>query len=316
MSELLQYAIGTSSYLFDEEGLMKTATKSNLTKELEKHLPEESLRTLPATPVRTGNIVEVMANLKKIRANAKEVKTFVKFVHNFLTFVKNAASGASRIDLVFDSYIERTIKDSVRQKRANTPAIELNKIERTKPLPKQMDTFWPSAKNKAHLERLIHEDAMLYPLNECTSNLLVSAFDQTDGDSLLSFNLAEGLVTPVPDLDRKIEEADLKMILHALHTAESGIKRFIIVSQDTDVLVLCLYNWMRFESCGIGELWITASIGDSSRFIPVQAIAVILEESTCSVLPAVHTLTGFDYISKVGAKLAALKAKPKFAKHF
>ena len=64
------------------------------------------------------------------------MKTFVKFVHNFLTFVKKAASGASRIDLVFDSYIERTIKDLVRQKRANTPAIELNKIERTKPPPK------------------------------------------------------------------------------------------------------------------------------------------------------------------------------------
>ena len=33
MSELLQYDIGTSSYLFDEEGLMKTAAKSDLTKE-------------------------------------------------------------------------------------------------------------------------------------------------------------------------------------------------------------------------------------------------------------------------------------------
>ena len=113
---------------------MKTATKSNLTKELEKHLPEESLRTLPATQVRTGNIVDVMANLKKIRANAKEVKTFVKFVHNFLTFVKNAASGASRIDLVFDSYIERTIKYSATEKSKHScNRVEQDRKDETPP---------------------------------------------------------------------------------------------------------------------------------------------------------------------------------------
>ena len=71
MSELLQYDIGTSSYLFDEEGLMKTATKSDLTKELEKHLPEESPRVLPASPMQTGYIVDVMANVRKIKANVK-----------------------------------------------------------------------------------------------------------------------------------------------------------------------------------------------------------------------------------------------------
>lgn len=210
-----------------------------------------------------------------------------------------------------------TIKDSERQKRARTSAVELNKIERTTPLPVQMETFWPSIKNKARLESLIHQDAMLYPWSECTSNVFVSAFDQTNGESLRSFNLAEGLVTAVPDLDLKIEEADLRLILHAFHAAQTGTKRIVVLSHDTDVLVLCLHNWIRLASCGIEELWVTAGVGDSSRFIPVHILAVQLGEPTCNVLPAVHTLTGCDYTSKFGTKYAALKATPvAFLKNF
>ena len=109
----------------------------------------------------------------------KEEKTFEKLVHNFLSYVQKKAQGGSRIDLVFDSYIEMT--ENERQKISRTPAVQLNKIERTTPLPIQMETFWQSKKNKARLESLIHQDAMLYPLNECTSNVFVSAFDQSHG---------------------------------------------------------------------------------------------------------------------------------------
>ena len=317
MSELLQYDIGTSSYLFDEEGLMKTAAKSDLTKELEKYLPEESPRVLPARPISTGYIVDVMANVRKIKANVKEEKTFEKLVQNFLSYVQNKAQGGSRIDLVFDSYIEMTIKDSERQKRSRTPAVELNKIERTTPLPIQMETFWSSNKNKARLESLIHQDAMLYPWNECTSNVFVSAFDQSHGENLRCFNLAEGLVAAVPDLDLKIEEADLRVILHAFHAAQTGTKRIVVLSQDTDVLVLCLHSWTGLASYGTEELWVAAGIGDSSRYIPVHILALQLGEPTCSVLPAVHTLTGCDYTSKFGTKSAALKANPvAFLKNF
>ena len=58
----------------------------------------------------------------------------------------NIAKRASRIDFVFDSYIDKTIKDSERQKRAKTSAIELSKIDRQTPLPIQMETFWASSR--------------------------------------------------------------------------------------------------------------------------------------------------------------------------
>ena len=47
MQELLQYGIRLSSYLFDGDGLMKSANKSDLTKELEKLLSKASPREPP-----------------------------------------------------------------------------------------------------------------------------------------------------------------------------------------------------------------------------------------------------------------------------
>ena len=146
MQELLKYDISCSSYLFDDEGMMKSATKSDLTKELEKYLMTESHKKNPFDTMNTVYLIDVMANVRKIRANAKETKTFGEFVHSFLTYIQNIAKRASRIDFVFDSYIDKTIKDSERQKRAKTSAIELSKIDRQTPLPIQMETFWASSR--------------------------------------------------------------------------------------------------------------------------------------------------------------------------
>ena len=44
----------------------------------------------------------------------------------------------------------------------------------------------------------------------------------------------------VSDLTTTQEEADTRMLLHALHAANAGYNAVIITADDTDVLVLCL----------------------------------------------------------------------------
>ena len=36
------------------------------------------------------------------------------------------------------------------------------------------------------------------------------------------------------------EEADTRILLHALHAGKSGYKAAVIIAEDTDVLILCL----------------------------------------------------------------------------
>ena len=121
----------------------------------------------------------------------------------------------------------------------------------------------------------------------------------------------------VQKLNARIEEADVRLIIHAFNAAQSGIQQIVVVSQDTDVQILCLHYWKRLASFGAKELWVTAGIGDSSRYIPTHTLAEKLGDGKCNVLPALHTLTGCDYTSKFGTKSAAVKANTEmFLKDF
>ena len=75
----------------------------------------------------------------------------------------------------------------------------------------------------------------------------MSAFDQSQGDSFLSFNLAEGLLTTIPDLDLKIKEADFRLIL-AFHAAHTCIKRKCVPSQVKYITAIRLQYWIRLAS--------------------------------------------------------------------
>ena len=72
-----------------------------------------------------------------------------------------------------------------------------------------------------------------------------------------------------------------------------------------------LYYGDNLQSSGLNELWVKAGVGDSTRFTPIHVLAERIGKDLCQLLPAVHYLTGCDYISKVGTKHAALKAHPE-----
>ena len=55
-----------------------------------------------------------------------------------------------------------------------------------------------------------------------------------------SYQLSSGVVERLTALDSSQEEADTRLLLHAAHAARSKFVAVIIVSEDTDVLVLCL----------------------------------------------------------------------------
>ena len=95
-----------------------------------------------------------------------------------------------------------------------------------------------------------------------------------------------------------------------MHAVKSGTERIVVLSSDTDVFVLLMHYWQLLHSSGLLELWLRAGVGDTTRYIPVHTIASRVGKDLCCVLPAVHTLTGCDYTSKIGTKHAAMKANP------
>lgn len=135
---------------------MTTATKSSIVHELEKQLKIEDQNT-PSTSMKTRFIIDVMANVRKMKTS--NIRTLGEFCDNTLNATQCITKCASRIYLVFDSYVEKSTKDSERQKRAKKLLIELQDINKETSFPVEMEMFWLSIRNKTELESLLHRMA-------------------------------------------------------------------------------------------------------------------------------------------------------------
>ena len=305
IQELLTYDLIDTSYLFDAEGLMVKPNKSDLCNELEKMLePTDYLQPSAWTPANTTAIVDVMAHLRRMRL--ANLNTFGDLCTDFLGYVHILSHSANRIDFVFDTYIDASVKDSERARRCNCSPIDLNDVSPETPLPVTMESFWASSINKAKLQLLLRKYILNNPM--AAADIVVSAI------RLAEIEPARGVFSNIgitlPELNVKIEEADVRMIPHALHSVNGGASKVILLSNDTDVVVLGLHYWSLLKGHGLEELWIRAGVGNSTRHIPLHTLAEKMDPEICKVILPLHHLTGCDSSSKFGTKAAGLKANP------
>src|SRR6266536_2542823 len=65
------------------------------------------------------------------------------------------------------------------------------------------------------------------------------------------------------------EEADTRIILHAIDAISAGYQRLIVQCRDTDVLVLLIHFYDRIAA---DEIWMSAGTKTKPKFFPVHAI--------------------------------------------
>ena len=153
MEELLSHDLIEKSYLFDENGLMSKPNKSELCKRLEDDHLDKKRDYLPPDEwkkVKTASIVDVMCFL--LQMNTSTLKTFGDLCAQFLQMAYGLSKDSSRIDFVFDTYVEGSVKDSEQQRRLRCSPIDLNVICEETPLPVSMESFWASSANKSKLQ--------------------------------------------------------------------------------------------------------------------------------------------------------------------
>ncbi len=90
------------------------------------------------------------------------------------------------------------------------------------------------------------------------------------------------------------EEADTRLLIHALDAQRCGHQRIKIRSNDTDVIVLAVsaFNTIRAE-----RLWVAYGTGKTFKYLPIHVIAQSLSEEEAKALPLFHALTGCDTVS-------------------
>lgn len=90
------------------------------------------------------------------------------------------------------------------------------------------------------------------------------------------------------------EEADTRLMLHALDARLTGHRRIKIKTNDTDVVVLAISVAHEIQA---DELWLEYGSGKTLRFLPIHSIAQSLAREKSEALPLFHALTGCDTVS-------------------
>ncbi len=309
--DLFQYHLVSSSYLFDEDGLMTKLAKSDLSHQLELLLDADQM-TNPSswTSLPSAFVVDVMANIRKTyQVCSVKMTTFGDLCFRFFKFVLNSCPSHSRLDFVFDSYIQNSVKDSERQRRARIKSIEYSTLTESTPLPKDIETFWSNINNKAALQSLLKAWILENAPKLCPQTFIV--LSGTIGISEKHCkSIHNELVIDKPQLDSKLEEADIRLVPHCLDCVKDGAKWVVILAIDTDIEVICLHYCRLLKRHGLQELWMKMGVANTTRFVPLNKLELKLGPQLCDVLPALHALTGNDITSKVGTKSASLKAEP------
>ena len=85
------------------------------------------------------------------------------------------------------------------------------------------------------------------------------------------------------------------MFLHALEMSGLGLKKLLIVTVDTDVVVIALYAFWHLE---LEELWIEFGRKKDRKWLPVHAYAKALGEEICRAVLFWYAFTGCDTVSQ------------------
>ena len=69
------------------------------------------------------------------------------------------------------------------------------------------------------------------------------------------------------------EEADTRVMLHAVDITSAGFNKLSTVTVDTDVVVIALHH---FHKLNLEEMWIEFGVGKNRRYLPVHPYAETL----------------------------------------
>ena len=100
------------------------------------------------------------------------------------------------------------------------------------------------------------------------------------------------------------------MLSHIDWNVERGCERIIVLSNDTNTVVLILRHITAFFKKGPQEMWVEFGTREHRRKIPLHCLHAKLGEHFCNILLKAHVLSGNAVVSEIGTKYAAITCNP------
>ena len=83
------------------------------------------------------------------------------------------------------------------------------------------------------------------------------------------------------------------MLLHATDACQSGMKKVLIRTVDTDVVAISI---SLFGQLNLLELWLAIGTRNHSKYIEIHKITAALGPEKSKCLPLFHAFTGCDQV--------------------
>ena len=224
--------------------------------------------------------------------------TFGDVATLLLEMALRSATNSKRIDIVFDTYQELSIKAMERKVRGSGEGHQLQNITASHKV-LQWRKYLTQVENKSSLISFLVEEWRKSEFRQTvgTKKLVVTCgrecFEITSGGSRL-----------VPELCSSQEEADTRIFLHAAHAAREGYGAVVIASEDSDVTILGLSLqdkipstiYQRMKARGHAKIFNISEMAEA--WSPLR-----------SAMVGIHAFTGCDTVSAFAGKgkISALK---------
>ena len=227
-----------------------------------------------------------------------------------------AASNADRIEIVYDSYLKGSIKESTRIGRAKEKPIKIINLNLDSPVSPEIRKFCALSINKEHLQ-ILSRNYFLKKGKEKGKHIIPSGY-VTDKDGICKAQkLINDEIIERDDLNCIEEGAGSRIVLHTTCAAKRDFRQFLVLSTDTDVVMYNLAYSHVYKTMNVNKIGVKFGIHQYQRHIPVHDLAEILGTEKSRALLKAHILTGCDVTSKIRSKTAAFKACPeKYLYHF
>lgn len=231
--------------------------------------------------------------------------TFGDLAFNILEYVINVSKKykCQTAHFVTDTYPNISIKNDERHRRKNGCETVMSINSPSQKIPKQFKKFLANGQNKEALINFIYEQWISYD----SANLKGMAIYISHGRDchLILPGNESAIANKINELTNDHEEADTKILLHALYASKSS-KTVLIRSVDTDVFILSLAMSHNFP----GDIYMIMGTTHSIKLKNISQIAKELGEEFCSALIGLHVFTGCDTCSafKGKGKIKPLKA--------
>ena len=218
----------------------------------------------------------------------KASKTFEDYaVQDVVPKIKAYSSKYHRTDIVFDVYLNSSLKTETRSKRGTggrQRVADKNKV------PPNWKSFLRDNENKTELFGFLADKIVML----CPDNVVIV----TKGELALC-NTTESLEGLCPC---NHEEADTRIFLHALHAVEKKNTSVLIKACDTDILAIGVGVFVTLQNAGLDELWIEFGHGKSIRWLSVHDLVKNLGPEKSIGILFFHAFTGCDVVSAFRGK--------------